>query len=119
MAGGSSKHAKESGVIRVRVPLDLHAVSTTGSAAFAFATPLRVRDVLAFAVREAIGARAPHDKFQRTMKSMLSAMAAGDFTVDIDGRSYSEADAVVLCEGTAMVRFFVSRATPADLEFQP
>lgn len=93
----------------MRVPLDLHAVACSGSAAFALVTPLRVRDLLALAVREAIGARAPSDKFYRSMHRTLAGVAAGDFTVDIDGRTFGDVDTVVVCEGTADVRFFVER----------
>ena len=96
-------------MIRVRVPLDLHAVAAEGAAAFALATPLRVRELLALAVREAIGSRAPHDKFLRSVARTLAGLAAGDFTVDIDGRTFADADDVVLCEGTAHVRFFVTQ----------
>jgi hypothetical protein len=96
-------------VIRVRVPLDLHAVAADGCAAFALATPLRVRELIALAVREAIGARAPHDKFLRSIRRTLAGLAAGDFTVDIDGRRFADADAVVVCGGTAHVRFYVGR----------
>jgi hypothetical protein len=106
-------------VIRVRVPLDLHAVSIAGSAAFAIATPLRVRELLALAVREAIGARAPSDKFHRSLSRMMTGLASGDFTVDIDGRTFTSAETVVVCERTALVRFFVNRGTSADLEFAP
>ena len=105
-------------MIRVRVPLDLHAVASDGSAAFALATPLRVRELVALAVREAIGARAPVDKYQRSMHRTLAGLASGDFTVDIDGRHFADADAVVVCEGTANVRFFVNRRRRAGLEFQ-
>ena len=96
-------------VIRVRVPLDLHAVAADGSAAFALATPLRVRDLIALAVREAIGMRAPHDKFLRSIHRTLAGLAEGDFTVDVDGRRFADADAVVVCGGTADVRFYVGR----------
>lgn len=109
-------------VIRVRVPLDLHAVSTCGSAVFAFATPLRVRDLLALAVREAIGPRAPHDKFQRSMVRTLAGLAKGDFTLDIDGRRFVDSESVVVCEGSVCVRFFATpRNCPrrAGLELQP
>ncbi|HTU71244.1 MAG TPA: hypothetical protein VMF11_13115 [Candidatus Baltobacteraceae bacterium] len=106
-------------MIRVRVPLDLHAVAAAGSAAFALATPLRVRELLALAVREAIGERAPHDKFQRSVVRTLAGLAAGDFTVDIDGRHFSDGDAVVMCEGTVSVRFFINRRSRAGLELQP
>ena len=106
-------------MIRVRVPLDLHAVASGGSAAFAFATPLRVRELLALAVREAIGERAPQDKLQRSVIRTLAGLAAGDFTVDINGRHFTDGDAVVVCEGTADVRFFLSRRHGAGLEFHP
>jgi hypothetical protein len=94
-------------VIRIRVPLDLHAVAADGSAAFALATPLRVRELLALAVREAIGSRAPHDKFLRSVHRTLAGLAKGDFIVDINGRSFVDPEAVVVCEGSADVRFFL------------
>lgn len=96
-------------MIRVRVPLDLHAVAADGSAAFALATPLRVRELLALAVREAIGSRAPSDKFMRSVHRTLAGLARGDFIVDVNGRSFVDADAVVVCEGTADVRFFLTQ----------
>lgn len=96
-------------MIRVRVPLDLHAVAADGSAAFALATPLRVRELLALAVREAIGSRAPYDKFKRSVHRTLAGLDRGDFIVDINGRSFVDADAVVVCEGTADVRFFLTQ----------
>jgi len=95
-------------MIRVKVPLDLHAVALGGSGAFALATPLRVRDLLGFAVREAIGNRAPRDKFTRSIGRTLSGLASGDFTIEVNGRSYADADAVVVCEGTADIRFFLT-----------
>ncbi|HTX59595.1 MAG TPA: hypothetical protein VMH02_07915 [Verrucomicrobiae bacterium] len=96
-------------MIRVRVPLDLGTVAMGGSTAFALATPLRVRELLALAVRAAIGERAPHDKFLRSMQRTLAGLAAGDFTVDIDGRTFADAETVVVCEGVVSVRFFVER----------
>lgn len=106
------------GVIRVRVPLDLHAVASGGSVAFALATPLRVRDLLALAVREAIGVRAPYDTFQRSMHRTLAGLAAGDFMLDINGRPFDDCEAVVMCESTVDVRFFKSGSRRAGLEFQ-
>lgn len=96
-------------MIRIRVPLDLHAVAADGSAAFALATPLRVRELLALAVREAIGSRAPHDKFLRSVHRTLAGLAEGDFIVDINGRSFVDPEAVVVCEGSADVRFFLTQ----------
>ncbi|HEY2473422.1 MAG TPA: hypothetical protein VGI19_01340 [Candidatus Cybelea sp.] len=96
-------------MIRVKVPLDLHAVATGGSGAFALATPLRVRDLLGFAVREAIGKRAPRDKFSRSIGRTLAGLASGDFFIDVNGRTFTDADAVVVCEGTADIRFFLSK----------
>ncbi|HET9031222.1 MAG TPA: hypothetical protein VFN49_13700 [Candidatus Aquilonibacter sp.] len=106
-------------MIRVRVPLDLHAVASGGSAAFALATPIRVRELLALAVREAIGSRAPADKFQRSVRRTLAGLAAGDFTVDINGRHFSDSESVVVCEGTAVVRFFMKHRRKPGIEFHP
>jgi hypothetical protein len=103
-------------MIRVKVPLDLHAVAVGGSGTFALATPLRIRDLLKFAVREAIGSRAPHDKFSRSVHRTLAGLAAGDFIIDVDGRSYADADAVIVCEGTADVRFFLAQRPRATLK---
>jgi hypothetical protein len=100
-------------MIRVKVPLDVHAVATGGSGAFALATPLRIRDVLEFAVREAVGLRAPHDKFSRSVHRTLAGLAAGDFIVEINGRRFADAEAVVVCERIADVRFFLTRRRAA------
>ena len=101
-------------MIRVRVPLDLHAVASNGSGAFALATPLRVRDLVSLSVREAIGTRAPADKFARSLRTTLHGLSAGRFTVDIDGRLFNDADSVVMCGEVADVRFFMPalRAVP-------
>jgi hypothetical protein len=103
-------------MIRVKVPLDLHAVAVGGSGAFALATPLRIRDLLKFVVREALGARAPYDKFVRSIRRTLAGLEAGDFIVDVDGRSFADADAVVMCESTADVRFFLTQRRHAALD---
>ncbi len=34
---------------------------------------------------------------------------AGDFTIDVNGRSFNDPDAVVVCDGTVDVRFFLSQ----------
>lgn len=95
-------------MIRVRVPLDIHAVASSGSGAFALGTPLRVRDLLSLAVREAIGNRAPADKFARSLRAILLGLSNGHFTVAINGRTYGDAEKVVMCDSTADVRFFLS-----------
>ncbi|MDQ2679655.1 MAG: hypothetical protein M3Y21_01340 [Candidatus Eremiobacteraeota bacterium] len=95
-------------MIRVRVPLDLHAVAQSGSAAFALATPLRVATLVAMAVREAIGARAPADRFQRNLRTTLTGLRDGRYRVVIDGRVFQKSDAVVVCAGIADVRFFLN-----------
>ena len=102
-------------MIRVKVPLDLHAVAVGGSGAFALATPLRIRDLVRIAVREALGSRAPHDKFARSIHRTLAGLAAGDFIVDVDGRGFTDADAVVVCERMADVRFFLAQRRRAAL----
>jgi|SRR5579863_4669518 len=96
-------------MIRVKVPLDLHAVAVAGSGAFALATPVRIRDLLRFAVREAIGMHAPPDKFSRSLHRTLAGLAAGDFTITINGRTFTDVDTIVVCERTADVRFFLSQ----------
>ncbi len=88
----------------MRIPLDLQA----GAAVFALATPLRVRELLALAVREAIGELAPADKFSRSVLRTLDGLYAGDFTLSIDGRAFTDPDAVIVCGETADVRFFVN-----------
>ncbi|HKU68752.1 MAG TPA: hypothetical protein VJP85_13325 [Candidatus Baltobacteraceae bacterium] len=100
-------------MIRVRVPLDIHAVACNGSGAFALATPVRVRDLVSLAVREAIGSRAPADKFARSLRTTLHGLSAGRFIVDVDGRLFDDADAVVVCGDVADVRFFMPAARPA------
>jgi hypothetical protein len=94
-------------VIRVRVPLDLHTVANSGSGAFAMATPLRVRELIALAVREASGSLAPAEKFARNLRSTLQGLSSGRFRVDIDGRSFEDIDCTVVCGATADVRFFL------------
>lgn len=94
-------------VISVRVPVDLHAVATSGSAAFAFATPLRVCDLVALAVREAIGTRAPVDKFQRSLRTTLTGLEDGRFLLTVDGRLVARTDDVVMCTQTVRVQFFL------------
>lgn len=99
-------------VIRVRIPLDIHAVATNGSGAFALATPLRVRDVVSLAVREAIGMRAPADKFARNLGVTLAGLESGRFRIHVDGRSFTRTDDVVMCGSTADVRFFLPAHMP-------
>lgn len=88
-------------------------MAANASGAFALATPLRVRDVIALAVRETLGARAPQDKFARSMRTTLLGLSGGRFFVDIDGRHFTDADDVVVCRETVAIRFFLpSRRLP-------
>ncbi|MGH7737538.1 MAG: hypothetical protein ACREMP_06695 [Candidatus Tyrphobacter sp.] len=95
-------------MIRVRIPLDLGAVASGGAGVFAWATPLRLHELLALAVREAIGDLAPPDKLSRSLHRTLRGLRAGDYTVNVDGRSFIDPEAVVVCGETADVRFFLS-----------
>ncbi len=97
-------------MLRVAVPIDVSAVSRTASAAFALATPLRVRDLLVAAVLEALGPRAPQDKRDRAIRSTLAGLAEETYVVEIDGRVYDDPDDVVVCAGTATLRFFLRHA---------
>lgn len=100
-------------MLRVVVPIDVTAVSRTASTAFALVTPLRVGDLLASAVAEALGPRAPQDKRERVVRSTLASLAAGTYVVEVDGRVYTDPEDVVVCSGTATLRFFVRRALHA------
>jgi hypothetical protein len=100
-------------MIRVTVPIDDAIVETTGSAAFALATPLRADQLVALAVEEALGARAPQDKRERTLRTVLAGFSAGDFILDIDGRLFAKPSEVVVCAKSATLRFFSVRKPAA------
>ena len=93
-------------MLRVAVPIDVSAVARTASTAFALATPLRVADLLAAAVVEALGPRAPQDKRERVVTNTLDGLLSGAFVVEVDGRVYSDPEDVAVCSGTATLRFF-------------
>lgn len=93
-------------MIRLAIPVDADTIAATASEVFALATPLRVDQLLALAIVEAIGARAPADKRERSIRRVLGAFRAGEFVVDIDGRIYDRAEAIAVCSGTITVRFF-------------
>jgi hypothetical protein len=101
------------GMLRVPVPIDVTAVSSTASAAFALATPLRVSDLLTAAVIEALGPRAPQDKRERVVRSTIAGLAEGEYVVEIDGRFYTDPDDVAVCSGIVTLRFFLRRALRA------
>jgi hypothetical protein len=98
--------AKRRRVIRVPIPIDVGTIAATASCAFALATPLRVDRLLALAIAQALGARAPADKRARGISTTLAGFAAGKFVVDVDGRIFRRPDEVVVCAGTATLRFF-------------
>lgn len=100
-------------MLRVAVPIDVSAVASTASTAFALATPLRVADVLTAAVVEALGPRAPQDKRERVVRSVLAGLASGEYVAEIDGRIYMRPDDVAVCSGTVSLRFFLRRALHA------
>jgi len=97
-------------MIRVSVPVDLNAVVSNASAAFALATPLRLADLVATAVVVSLGRRAPQDKRERAVRRTLDGLHAGEFVVEIDGRVYSDAHEVVVCAGVVALRFFARRS---------
>jgi hypothetical protein len=101
--------AKRPPMIRVSVPIDLSAVVTNASAAFALATPLRLADIVATAVVVSLGRRAPQDKRERAVRRTLDGLHAGEFVVEIDGRIYTDAQDVVVCAGVIALRFFARR----------
>jgi hypothetical protein len=92
------------------VPIDVRTISETESCAFALATPIRVERLLVLAVHEALGIRAPQDKRERSIDTMLAGFSEGKFVVDVDGRIFDRPDAVVVCTGVAVLRFFSTEA---------
>ncbi len=98
--------AKRARVIQVPVPIDVGTIAATASRVFALATPIRVDRLLALAVSEAMGARAPADKRARGVSTTLAGFAAGAFVVDVDGRIFRRPDETVVCSGVATLRFF-------------
>jgi hypothetical protein len=96
-------------MIRVRIPIDVGAIATTGCSAFALATPLRIETLIGLAVDESLGPRAPKDKRERTLRATLAGFRAGTFLLDIDGRFFDRLDDTVMCAGTATLRFFLRR----------
>lgn len=72
---------------------------------------MRLDKVVELAVKEAQGQRAPADKVARTIATTLAGLAAGHFTVDVDGRTFSDPHAVIVCAGRADVRFFMASRT--------
>jgi hypothetical protein len=100
---------RRASMIRVRVPIDIGIVVTTSCEAFALATPLRVETLIALAVDEALGPRAPRDKRERTLRSTLASFRAGAFHIDVDGRLVERIDETIMCAGVATLRFFLRR----------
>ncbi len=109
--------AKAARVIRVSIPIDVGTVAATASSAFAHATPIRVDRLLALAVGQACGARAPQDKRDRSIRAALDGFRAGKFMIDIDGRLFDRPEAIVVCSGSATLRFFF--AEPARRATEP
>lgn len=101
---------KAPAMIRISVPIDVNAVASNESAAFALATPLLVEDLLTSAIVQALGPRAPLDKRERVVRRTLAGLCSGEYVVEIDGRIYEHGDEVAVCAGVATVRFFVRRS---------
>ncbi len=95
-------------MIRVSIPTDAATVEATGSPAFACATPLRLSELIALAISTALGARAPSDKRDRSIRAAFAAFLAREFVVDVDGRVYDRLDDVVMCTQEATLRFFAT-----------
>jgi hypothetical protein len=96
-------------MIRVTIPVDDRIIAAAGSDAFSFATPLRADQLIALAVDQALGARAPQDKRERMLRTVTASFSAGDFILDVDGRLIADPAVVVVCAKTATLRFFASR----------
>ena len=82
---------------------------------------LRARDAVA-RPRPARVCRTGSDRLESASRQVLAkrhrtlaGLAKGDFIVDIDGRTFADAEAVVVCEGTADIRFFLATRRRAAL----
>ncbi len=93
-------------MIHVTVPIDVGTIAKTGSSAFALATPMRVDELLVFAVHLALGERAPQDKRDRGVRATLAGFAEGRFIVAVNGRIFDRPDEVVVAAGVVTLRFF-------------
>ncbi len=98
-------------MIRVSIPIDVGTIAATESSVFAHATPIRVDRLLALAVLEALGPRAPQDKRARAIRTTLAGFTAGLFTIEVDGRLFADPQGVVVCGNVATLRFFAQRGT--------
>ena len=98
-------------MIRVPIPIDIGTIAATDCGVFACATPLRVERLLALAVLEALGPRAPQDKRARAVRTTLAGFFAGLFTIEVDGRIFSDPAAIVMCGNVATLRFFSKRGS--------
>ncbi len=98
-------------MIRVPIPIDVGTIAATECGVFACATPIRVERLLALAVLEALGPRAPQDKRARAIRTTLAGFFAGLFTIEVDGRIFSDPEATVVCGNVATLRFFAKRGT--------
>ena len=63
-------------MIRVHVPIDVGTVTATASSAFALATPIRVDRLIALAVGQSCGERAPEEKRARHVRATLEGFRA-------------------------------------------
>lgn len=93
-------------MIRVPIPIDVRAIASTACEAFALVTPLRVEQLLRLAVYEVLGTRAPQDKRERGVRTALDGLREGSFVIDVDGKIFDCPEDVVVCSGTATLRFF-------------
>lgn len=103
-------------VIRVPVPIDLGTAVTAGATAFALVTPIRVATLLELAIARALGRRAPADKRDRTLRSTLAGLRAGTFFLHVDGKPVEDPDRVIVCSGSATLRFFTRRPIASAIE---
>jgi len=100
-------------VIRVPIPIDLATVARAANGVFALATPLRIDRLIELAVCEALGARSPSDKRERSVRKALGDFARGAYVVDVDGRVFDRGEAVAVCSGVATLRFFLAEGKRA------
>jgi hypothetical protein len=107
---------RQAEMIRVSVPIDLGTAITADASAFAMVTPIRVATLIELAVVRVLGRRAPPDKCARAIRTTLAGLRNGSFALDIDGKLINDPDKVVVCSGSATLRFFAHRTVTSAFE---
>ena len=96
-------------MVQVAVPIDLVTAVSARANVFAGATPMRVATLLELAIARVLGRHAPRDRRERALGVAVAGLRDGTFRLHVDGRFVTDPEAVVVCSGSATLRFFTHR----------